>query len=299
MPPEGLPWLPREELLTFEEILRITGVLIECGIRSIKLTGGEPLVRRNLEKLVADLRGLDADLDISLTTNGFLLADRAATLAAAGLDRATVSCDSLVRHRFAKMTLRDALDEVLRGLSVAAEVGLNPIKVNSVVIRGENEEEAVDFARLARETGYEIRFIEYMPLDAQDQWDSRAVVPAAETLARIAEVFPLEAIVEPDGSPSATFRFADGAPGAIGVIPSVTEPFCDSCNRLRLTSDGQLRACLFSLEETDLRSAVRSGCSDDDIEALARSCVAAKWSGHRIGQADFVKPGRSMSQIGG
>ena len=299
MPAEGLPWLPKDELLTFEEIERVVRILVSCGVRSLKLTGGEPLVRRDLPSLVAILRGISDDLEISLTTNGYLLAEHAADLTTAGLDRVTVSCDSLIAHRFADMTLRDALSEVMVGLEAASDAGLGPVKINTVMIRGQNDDEAVAFAELARRTGYEIRFIEYMPLDAQDGWSRQQVVAAEDTLADIAAAFPLVPVEAGGAEPATTFRFADGTPGIVGVIPSVTAPFCASCDRLRLTSDGQLRACLFSLEETDLRTPLRSGSSDQAIEELARACVAAKWSGHRIGQADFVKPARSMSMIGG
>jgi GTP 3',8-cyclase len=299
MPPEGLPWLPKSEILSYEEIIRLTRVLVESGVRSLKVTGGEPLVRRDVPTLVKGLRALGDDLDISVTTNGYLLKEMAASLAGAGLDRVTVSCDSLIKHRFAEMTLRDALDRVLEGLRVAAEQGLTPIKINTVVIRNQNEDEVTEFAKLARETGYDVRFIEYMPLDAQDQWSADGVVPGAEILERIAAVFPIVPDTDDQPEPATPFRFADGAPGRIGVIPSVTDPFCDTCNRLRLTADGQLRACLFALEETDLREPLRTGATDDDIAALARTCVAGKWAGHRIGKADFVKPARSMSMIGG
>ena len=299
MPPEGMPWLPKDEILSYEEIERLAKILVGLGITSIKLTGGEPLVRRDLPALVRRLRGLGAELDISLTTNGFLLAGIATELAGAGLDRVTVSCDSLIAHRFSEMTLRDALDGVMRGIRAAAGAGLVPIKINTVVIREQNEDEVVEFARLARDTGYEIRFIEYMPLDAQDQWSADLVVPGAEVIARISDVFPLVPDTDPQVEPATPYRFADGAPGRVGVIPSVTDPFCDSCNRLRLTSDGQLRACLFSLDETDLKGPMRAGAPDEDLAELMRACVARKWAGHRIGQADFVKPARSMSMIGG
>jgi cyclic pyranopterin phosphate synthase len=299
MPPEGMPWMPKDQILSFEEVERLARVLVELGVRSMKVTGGEPLVRRDVHLLVAKLRGLGDDLDISMTTNGFLLARHAEGLAGAGLDRVTVSCDSLLKHRFADMTLRDALEEVMHGLDVAARHGLTPIKINTVVIRGYNEDEVVDFARLARATGYEVRFIEYMPLDAQDAWDPKGVVPGAEIISRIAEEFDLVHDTDDEPEPATPYRFADGAPGRVGVIPSVTEPFCESCNRLRLTADGQLRACLFALEETDLRGPLRAGASDDEIAELARACVAGKWAGHRIGRDDFVRPGRSMSMIGG
>jgi cyclic pyranopterin phosphate synthase len=299
MPPEGLPWLPKGQVLSYEEIERLTRVLVESGVRSIKVTGGEPLVRRDVGTLVTKLRRLDPSLDISMTTNGYLLAGAAAGLADAGLDRVTVSIDSLVRHRFREMTLRDALDEVMRGIEVAAEVGLTPIKINTVVIKGTNDDEMVAFAELARRTGYEVRFIEYMPLDAQDSWIKEKVVAGADILRAIDAEYPLEPDSDDEPEPATPYRFSDGAPGRIGVIPSVTEPFCDTCNRLRLTADGNLRACLFSLDETDLRTPLRAGATDDELAELARACLAEKWAGHRVGQEDFVKPARSMSMIGG
>lgn len=291
--------MARSEILTFEEISRLTRILVESGIRSLKLTGGEPLVRRDLATLVRMLRALDKELDISLTTNGYLLRQHAEELATAGLDRVTVSCDSLLSHRFLELTLRDALDEVLSGLEVAARCGLTPVKVNAVVMKGVNEDEAVTFAELARRTGYEVRFIEYMPLDAQEGWKLEDVVPAREALARIQQVFPLVPNEDERSEPSISYRFADGAPGRVGIIPSVTEPFCDTCNRLRLTADGQLKACLFSVDETDLKAPLRRGAPDDDLAHLARRCVASKWMGHRIGRDGFLKPSRSMSMVGG
>lgn len=299
MPADGLAWMPKQQLLTFEEIARVVGVLVESGVVSVKVTGGEPLVRRDLPRLVRMLRRLDPSLDLSITTNGYLLADAAAELAAAGLDRVTVSCDSLLRHRFAEMTLRDALHRVLEGIAAAAAAGLSPVKVNCVVIAGQNDDEVVAFAEMARTTGYEIRFIEYMPLDAQDEWRAARVVPAREIRDRIETVYPLVAREGSGSQPATGYTFADGAPGIVGFIPSVTEPFCDSCDRLRLTADGQLRACLFSLEETDVRGPLRARATDDEIADIARECVAAKWRGHNIGRADFVKPQRSMSMIGG
>lgn len=299
MPAEGLPWLPKDQVLGFEEITRLVRVLVSCGVRSLKVTGGEPLVRRDLHLLIRSLRAIDDDLDISLTTNGSLLAGQARELATAGLDRVTVSCDSLLKHRFAEMTLRDELEQVMHGIEVAASEGLTPVKINTVVIRGQNEDEVLSFASLARKTGYDIRFIEYMPLDAQENWDRANVVPGSEIIERIAAVFPL--VQEPGGGaePASPYVFRDGAPGKIGIIPSVTQPFCSTCNRLRLTADGNLRACLFSLEETDLRAPLRGGATDEELAALAYACVSAKWAGHHIGQADFVQPARSMSMIGG
>jgi cyclic pyranopterin phosphate synthase len=298
MPAEGLRWLPRSELLTFEEMTRLLALFVRLGVRSLKVTGGEPTIRTDLPTLVRMFRGVGPELDISITTNGMLLDTLAAPLAEAGVDRATVSCDSLLRHRFEEMTRRDALDRVLAGLRSAEAAGLVPIKINTVVIGGTNDDEIVDFAGWARETGYEVRFIEYMPLDAQHAWEREKVVAGAQILDAIDAVYPLVADA-PDVEPARGYRFADGAPGRIGVIASVTEPFCDTCNRLRLTAEGQFRTCLFALDETDLRGPLRAGASDDDLEALIRSAVAAKWSGHRINHPDFVQPARSMSAIGG
>jgi cyclic pyranopterin phosphate synthase len=298
MPAAGLTWQPRSEQLTVREIERVAGILVRCGVRSIKVTGGEPLVRHDCIDVVCALRKIDRRLDISLTTNGVLLERSAEALARAGLDRVTISCDSLLRHRFAQITLRDALESVLAGARASAAAGLTPVKVNVVVMRGVNDDEVVDFARLARDTGYDVRFIEYMPLDADERWSRDAVVSGEEIVEAIDEVFEL--VGNDDGdAPATTWHFADGSPGTVGVIPSVTAPFCDSCDRLRLTADGQLRACLFTLDEVDLRTLLRSDASDDELETRIRECVAQKWRGHRIGEDDFVRPSRSMSMIGG
>ena len=298
MPAEGLAWLPKQELLTYEEITRVVGVFAGLGVRAVKLTGGEPTVRAELPVLVRMLRETHPDLELSMTTNGYLLDRLSAPLADAGLDRVTVSLDSLLRHRFAEMTRRDALERVLAGLRAAEAAGLTPIKINCVVIGGQNEDEAVEFARFARDHGYDVRFIEYMPLDADQVWERAKVVPNASLVEAIDRIYPLVADHHGD-APATTFRFADGSPGAIGVISSVTEPFCDTCNRLRLTSDGQLRACLFALDEVDLRGPVRAGASDGELASLVRDGVWRKWEGHRINHPDFVRPARSMSMIGG
>src|SRR4249919_2142317 len=298
MPAEGLAWLPKSEILTFEESTRLLGILVGLGVTSIKVTGGEPTVRADLPTLVRMFREAGPELDISITTNGVLLDRLAAPLAEAGVDRATVSCDSLLRHRFKEMTRRDALDKVLSGLKAAEAAGLTPIKINVVVIGGTNDDEVVDFARWSRETGYEVRFIEYMPLDAQHAWERAKVVPAARILGAIDAAYPLAATAH-GAEPATSYAFADGVPGGIGVIAAVTEPFCDTCNRLRITAEGQVRACLFALEETDLRGPMRSGASDAELAALIRGDVWRKWSGHRINHPDFVQPVRSMSMIGG
>jgi GTP 3',8-cyclase len=299
MPAEGLPWLPKTEILTFEEITRLVRLFLSLGVRSLKVTGGEPTARAELPKLVRMLRDLDPDVDISMTTNGLLLDRLARPLAEAGLDRVTVSLHSLLPHRFEEMTRRDALDKVTEGLRAAEEAGLTPIKLNCVVIAGTNEGEVVDFARFVRDNGHEVRFIEYMPLDAEQRWERAKVVPSAQILEAIDRVFPLIPEDEEGVEPASTYRFADGAPGAIGVIASVTEPFCETCNRLRLTAEGQLRACLFAMYETDLRGPMREGASDQDLETLIRRNVWAKWEGHKINHPDFERPTRSMSMIGG
>ena len=298
MPAEGLKWLPKTEILTFEEIARVVGVFVSLGVRSIKLTGGEPTVRHDLPALVGMLRDAHPELEMSMTTNGVLLDRLAKPLAEAGLDRVSISCDSLMRHRFAEMTRRDALDRVLAGIQAAGDAGLTPIKINCVVIAGTNEDEVVDFAEWARATGFEVRFIEYMPLDAEQHWERAKVVSSASIVEAIGRVHPL--VSEGHATePSTRYRFADRAPGSIGVISSVTEPFCDTCNRLRITAEGQFRACLFAMEEADLRSSLRNGATDEEIAAQIRGAVWAKWEGHKINHPDFERPTRSMSMIGG
>jgi GTP 3',8-cyclase len=299
MPAEGLPWIARDEVLTADEIERLVRLFVSLGVREVKVTGGEPTVRGDLVDITARLRAIDPALDLSLTTNGYLLDRLAEPLAAAGLDRVTISCDSLLRHRFAEMTRRDALDRVLDGLEAARAAGLSPVKVNCVVIAGTNDDEVVAFADLARRTGAQVRFIEFMPLDADERWSGDRVVPSSVLRERIDAVHPLVAEGATSPQPAHVFRFRDGAPGALGFVSSVTEPFCDTCNRIRITADGQLRACLFALEETDLRGPIRTGADDVEVETLIREAVAGKWAGHRIGRRDFVRPGRSMSMIGG
>ncbi|HEY7755187.1 MAG TPA: GTP 3',8-cyclase MoaA [Actinomycetota bacterium] len=298
MPAEGLVWLPKDEILTFEELTRLLALFVGLGVRSVKVTGGEPTVRADLPELIRMFRSVAPGIDLSMTTNGVLLDRLAAPLADAGLDRATISLDSLVRHRFEEMTRRDALERVLAGIRAAEAAGLTPIKINCVVIGGTNESEVVDFAAWSREHGHAVRFIEYMPLDAEHAWERAKVVPSARILEAIDRVFPL--VPEgPDHEPATSYRFADGAPGGVGVIASVTEPFCETCNRLRITAEGEVRSCLFALEETDLRGPMRAGATDRELEALIRTTVWRKWSGHRINHPDFVQPDRSMSAIGG
>jgi cyclic pyranopterin phosphate synthase len=296
MPEEGMQWLPREELLTFEELERLARLLVEQhGIRSIRLTGGEPTVRAHLPVLVAKLAALPVDL--ALTTNGATLESVAPGLAAAGLRRVNVSLDTLEPDRFVALTRRDQLADVLRGIDAAVEAGLAPVKVNVVVVRGVNDDEIVELARYGRDRGVTVRFIEWMPLDGGDTWTGDQVVTQAEIVERIHAEFPVEPIAR-GSEPAERFRYVDGR-GEVGVIASVTRPFCERCDRIRLTADGQLRSCLFSLEDHDLRGPLRSGASDDELSALIEACVGAKWAGHAIGQVQFVKPSRSMSQIGG
>ena len=302
MPAEGMTWLPRSQVLTFEEIERIARVCVErFGVDAIRLTGGEPTVRAHLPVLVGKLAALRTGdgppVDIALTTNGATLRTVAADLVAAGLRRVNVSLDTLKRDRFVELTRRDELAHVLEGIEAAAEAGLDPVKVNAVVMRGVNDDEVVELAAFGRDRGVTMRFIEWMPLDADQRWQSNAVVSQAEILAAIDAVFPVEPLVR-GSQPAERFAYRDGR-GEVGVIPSVTRPFCDTCDRVRLTAEGQLRACLFSVDEVDLRALVREGGSDDDLAEAVAGCVAGKWAGHMIGQVTFVRPRRSMSQIGG
>jgi cyclic pyranopterin phosphate synthase len=299
MPAEGLEWLPRSDLLSFEEIARVAAVCVErFGFRSIRLTGGEPTVRAHLPRLVSMLAGLDDDLDLSLTTNGMTLALVADDLRRAGLSRVNVSLDSLRRDRFVDLTRRDGLDQVLEGVEAAVAAGFSPVKVNCVLMRGVNDDEVVDFAAFGRERGVVVRFIEFMPLDADRAWSPEQVVAAEEILAAVDAVWPLEAVAGRGAAPAERFRYRDGA-GEIGVVGSVTRSFCGTCDRVRLTAEGMFRNCLFAVEETDLRAVLRRGGSDDDLAAAIAADVGRKWAGHSIGQVTFRRPDRSMSQIGG
>jgi len=300
MPAEGLAWLPKREILSYEEILRLARIFIDLGIRTVRLTGGEPLMRQDIDVLIEGLTRLQPDLDLSMTTNGFFLQEKARRLAEAGLKRINVSLDSLIPERFERMVRRDGqlVFKILEGMRVARQAGLSPIKLNCVVMRGYNEDELVAFARLGRDHDYQVRFIEYMPLDAQGEWSMKTVVPGAEILARIHEAIPLAPANGNGSEPATVYRFADGR-GSIGVIASVTEPFCDSCNRIRITADGQLRTCLFSLHEHNLKGLLRSGAPDEEIAGFIVAAVWKKEAGHKINQVDFVKPARSMSAIGG
>jgi cyclic pyranopterin phosphate synthase len=299
MPAEGLEWLPREEVLDYEEIARLVRIMAAMGVEEVRLTGGEPLARRNVPELVRQLAPIPGLTDLSLTTNGVLLDRLTAPLVEAGLKRLNVSLDSLSHVRFAEITRRDALDRVLAGLEEAERYPeLRPIKVNCVAIRGFTEEEVPALAELARRKPYVVRFIEFMPLDADQAWSGDDVLTGAEIRALIEERWPLVEIPAKASSTARRFRFADGA-GEIGFVNPVSEPFCSSCDRIRLTADGQLRTCLFSRREWDLKTPLRDGSSDEEIEALVRWAVRHKELKHKINEPGFVRASRSMSQIGG
>jgi cyclic pyranopterin phosphate synthase len=296
MPDEGMSFLPRQTLLSFDEITRVARVARNLGVTSLRITGGEPLVRRGLPSLIHRLAALSFD-DMAITTNGIELAHLAEPLAAAGLKRVNISCDSLQPVRFASIRRRGDLDKVLAGMVAAEAAGLTPLKINVVLLRGENEDEILDFASFARTTGRLVRFIEFMPLDAQGEWDRSRLVPGREVLERISSQWPLVPVAR-GTAPADRYRFADGA-GEIGLISSVTEPFCGTCNRLRLTADGALRNCLFTNDEHPVRDLLRHGGSDADIALLFRSAVWDKYPGHGINELGFLSPARSMSMIGG
>jgi len=299
MPAAGLPWLEREEILSYEEIARLVELFVSLGIEDVRLTGGEPLARRELPTLVSMLARIEGLEDLSLTTNGYLLERDAEALAAAGIGRVNVSVDSLQRDRFFAMTRRDALPQVLRGLdAIGRFASVRPIKVNAVAIRGFSEEEAPRFAELARSTAYQVRFIEFMPLDADGAWTPDQVLRGEELRGLIDAVHPLEELPREASATARVFRFRDGH-GEIGFINPVSEPFCGDCNRLRLTAEGKLRTCLFSLHETDLRGPLREGAEDYELERIIRDAVWRKELKHRVNEPGFRRPARSMSAIGG
>ncbi len=300
MPAEGLRWLARQDILRFEEIHRLARIFVQrFGGRTIRLTGGEPLVRVRIEELVAMINDLDPTLDITMTTNGVLLRQKARLLAEAGLKRVNISLDTLHLDRFKEIARVEAFARTMDGIRAAEEAGLNPIKLNMVVLKGTNDDEVVDFARLAREKGYEVRFIEFMPLDGDQMWSNNQVVPSRRIQEQIEDLFPLAPVTGERPGPSNNFRFADGAPGGVGFISSVSQAFCSTCNRIRLTAEGGLRTCLFSLQETPLRDLLRSGASDDSIARVIDGAVWRKEEGHLINQDGFIRPAKSMSQIGG
>jgi GTP 3',8-cyclase len=299
MPAEGLPWLNRSDLLTYEEIERIVALLASMGVHDVRLTGGEPLVRKELWRLVERLSAIEDVHDLSLTTNGYMLTKQVEDLVRAGLRRVNVSLDSLAADRFFQLTRRDSLHQVLEGLEAAQRhPELRPIKVNVVALKDFTEDEVLRFAEFARQHPYEVRFIEFMPLDADRSWTREKVLPNADIVAMIDAVYPLEPIGRERHGTARRYRFADGN-GEMGFISPVSEPFCGDCNRIRLTAEGQLRTCLFSMNETDLRGPLRDGASDADLEEIVRDAVWRKELKHHVNDPGFVQPSRTMSRIGG
>lgn len=300
MPPEGLEWTPGEQVLSDDELVRLISIAVEkLGITDIRLTGGEPLLRKQLEGLVAQITALQPRPRLAMTTNGIGLAKRARAFAEAGLDRINVSLDSVDPETFQQVTRRDRLRHVLDALTAAREVGLDPVKINSVLIRGVNDHQAVDLLRFALEHGYHLRFIEQMPLDAQHEWNRQNMITADEILGLLGEEFTLTPSPKERGGAPAERWLVDGGPDEVGVIPSVTRPFCAACERTRLTADGSIRSCLFSMDETDLRSMLRNGAPDEDIADVWRETMWGKLAGHEINEAGFAQPIRPMSSIGG
>jgi cyclic pyranopterin phosphate synthase len=310
MPEEGMKWLPREEVLTYEELARVASICVgHFGVDGIRLTGGEPTMRAHLPILVQKLAVLqvpaDASspragkpIDLAITTNGATLRLIAQELRNAGLARINISLDTLKKDRFFEMTRRDELEHVLDGIDAAIDAGFSSVKINAVVQRGINDDEIVDLATFGRDKGIEVRFIEFMPLDASGTWDNAQVFSQEEIVAAISKVYPLELMPARGAAPADRWRYLDGK-GTVGVIPTVTKPFCGDCDRVRLTADGQFRTCLFATNEFDLRVMLRNGADDDAIAAEIKRAVGTKWAGHNIGNVTFVRPRRSMSQIGG
>ena len=310
MPEEGMVWLDRKEILSFEEIYRLAQICVErFDVDSIRLTGGEPTVRAHLPVLVEKLAKLQVpktansqlagkNIDLAMTTNGATLRLIADELKSAGLSRINISLDTLQQEKFLKITRRDHLANVLDGIDAAVQAGFAPVKVNAVIQRGVNDDEIVALASFGREKQIEVRFIEFMPLDAQGQWQRNDVVGQDEIVATINSVYPLEQVASRGAAPADRWRYLDGG-GTVGVIPSVTKPFCGDCDRVRLTAEGQFRTCLFSTTEFDLREMLRGDASDDALAAEIKRAVGTKWAGHAIGNVTFVRPKRSMSQIGG
>jgi cyclic pyranopterin phosphate synthase len=300
MPEDNVNYVAREEILSFEEIERFARVAVSLGVTKLRVTGGEPLVRKDLPVLIQKLSTLPGVKDLALTTNGVLLTRHAQALYDAGLRRLNVHLDTLDRDRFLRITRRDDFEKVLDGLDVAQRMGFGPIKINAVAVKNLVEPDIVPLVRFGRERGFEVRFIEFMPLDAQGLWSRSNVLSAGEIIETLSrEISPLIEIPERDPrAPATEYRFADGI-GTVGFIASITRPFCLNCNRIRLTSDGKLRYCLFAIEETDVKSLLRDGASDEEIAATIRSTVHKKWIGHEINSAKFVPPPRPMYAIGG
>ena len=296
--PEDATFLPHEELLTADELVRVAGLFAEMGADTIRLTGGEPLMRPDVADITRRLKQLPGVHRVSMTTNGFMLPHLAPALVAAGLDGVNVSLDTLDPVRFQVLARRRYLSHVLEGIQAAEAAGLTPVKINTVVMRGVNDGEIGEFLGWARDTGHVVRFIEFMPLDADNIWQRQTVVTLAEVLEVARAIGPVDEVSEDKASPARLFRFRDGR-GTFGVIASVSEPFCADCDRVRLTAEGRIRNCLFATDETDLRSLLRSGASDDQLVERMRGAVADKWAGHLIARPGFVKPERTMHRIGG
>ncbi|GAA4121939.1 GTP 3',8-cyclase MoaA [Knoellia locipacati] len=300
MPAEGLPWLAKPEMLTDDELVRLVSIFVALGVQQVRLTGGEPLLRRSLTDVVGRIASLEPRPRIAMTTNGIGLDRLAAPLAAAGLDRVNVSLDTVDPAEFADLTRRDRLHDVEAGMAAAREAGLTPVKVNAVAMRGINDHSVADLLAWCLERGYELRFIEQMPLDAQHGWDASSMISADEIRERLSERFAITPLPAADRGSAPAERFlVDGGPATVGIIASVTAPFCGACDRTRLTADGQVRNCLFSQRETDLRGPMRDGASDDELADLITGEMWRKAKGHGIGSADFVQPLRPMSAIGG
>lgn len=302
MPAEGVPWLPTPEILSADELLRIVDVAVASGITEVRLTGGEPLLRPDVVDVVRGVAAMTTvdgqPVEVSMTTNALRLPQLAAPLAKAGLARVNISLDTLRPDRFVSMTRRDRFAQTMAGIEAAQEAGLAPVKINTVLLRGVNDDEAADLLAWAVERGYELRFIEQMPLDGGHVWQRSEMITGAEILAALRERFELTELPGRGAAPAERF-LVDGGPATVGVIASVTAPFCGACDRLRLTADGQLRSCLFARGETDLRTPLRDGSSEEEIDALIRSCLAGKLPGHGIDEPGFLQPPRPMSAIGG
>ncbi len=298
MPEGGMNFLPQEEILAYEEMARVVRITAELGFVSYHLTGGEPLVRKNLDVLIRKMLEIQPDMDLALTTNGVFLPEMAQQLYDAGLRRVNISLDSLDEGKFLLMTRRNLLGRVMEGIDAASKVGFNPIKINAVAIKNLTEEELPRFAKWARETGHIVRFIEYMPLDADKTWDREKVMSAEEILEGLSSEGDLELISGHPSDPATRYRYKDGK-GEVGVIASVTRPFCEDCNRIRLTEEGEIRTCLFSAVEHNIKSLLRGKASDDEIKEWLAEVVRTKTPGHLIGQKEFVRPSRTMSSIGG
>jgi cyclic pyranopterin phosphate synthase len=300
MPAEGLEWLPGDEVLTDDEVMRLIDIAVtRLGVREVRFTGGEPLVRRGIVDIVRRTAALSPRPETSITTNALGLQRTAKALAEAGLDRVNVSLDTVRREDFETITRRDRLDDVIAGLEAAADAGLGPVKVNAVLLRGINDDQGPELLRWCLDRGYQLRFIEQMPLDAQHGWSREKMITADEIFASLATAFDLSPAAEPRGSAPAELFLVDGGPGTVGVIASVTRPFCGDCDRVRLTADGQVRNCLFAREESDLRTALRDGASDEELADRWRVAMLGKRPGHGIDDETFLQPSRPMSAIGG